>query len=625
MTHPGWGDGWTTEQLATRAEDDASGGPPTAVRRGRRRRVVRLVVVAAAVLLVVVVGLGVWLASDASRAAAELTDARDDVADLQDAVRAGDQAAADAALDGLQAHAAEARAATDGPLWRLAVHVPVVGPNTDAVQTVATTVDDLARLALPSLMAATALVDAESLAPRDGRIDTAPLRAAAPDIVAADHAVQAAAQRLEAVHVDDLAGVVAEPFVALRDEVDAVATTTATAAKAAVLLPAMLGEDGPRDYLVLVQNNAEQRATGGIAGSVMLLHAEDGRVTVTDERAGGGLSGLAEPVLPLDGAEQALYGPLLGTDMRDVNLTPDFPRSAALAKGIWEELVGGEVDGVLSVDPVALSLVLRATGPVALDDGSALAADDAVQRLLNGVYLEVPDPADQDAYFSGAASTVLQALVGGQGEPGAVVDALAEGARQGRLMVWSADPDEQAQLAGTVLAGELRGEQDGTSGVVGVYLNDRTQAKLGYYLDAAVSGAATTCHADGSQDVDLTLTFTSTAPPDAATLPPYLVGLDGVVPAGQIATNVMVYAPLGGGLEDVRVDGEASGVYAQVHDGLPVGALTVTLEPGETRRVEMRVSTGAGHSGDIRIRSTPMAEMSQFVPIASACTGARVA
>ncbi len=61
------------------------------------------------------------------------------------------------------------------------------------------------------------------------------------------------------------------------DRLAKVSLTTATAARAVRLLPPMLGADGPREYLLLVQNNAEQRATGGIPGSVvqLLLNARE--------------------------------------------------------------------------------------------------------------------------------------------------------------------------------------------------------------------------------------------------------------------------------------------------------------------------------------------------------------
>lgn len=619
MTHPGWGDGWNAQPVPEAPEHpETVRRRRTSYVRARRRRNLRRVLVGCGVALLVVVALGAWLAVDAKRAADALQAARGDVRDLQEHVRAGDSDAADTTLVQLQAHASTAALSTSGPVWTLAGSLPWVGQNVDAVQTVAQAVDDLAQHALPSLMQASSLVDPAALAPVGGRVNLAPLQEAAPAIVAADDAVQITAQQLDDLDTSSLLPFVAEPVETLQDQVADVAVTTATASRAAQLVPAMLGADGPRNYLVLVQNNAEQRATGGIPGSVLHLRADAGAVTVEEERSGGSLGGLAEPVLPLTDAEQSLFGPLLGADMRDVTFTPDFPRSGALAKAIWEQEVGGTIDGVLSVDPVALGLVLDATGPVELSDGSTLTGDDAAQRLLNQVYLDLEDPQDQDAFFSDTSRSVFAAVVGGQGDAPAVMDALAEAARQGRFMVWSADEGEQELLAPTVLGGALRGVDD-DSAVIGVYLNDGTQAKLGYYLDLIIEGEATECRPDGSQIVHAVVTLQYNAPPDAADLPSYLVGLDNIVPLGEIQTNTLIYAPAGGGIDSVRVNTDPQGLLAQIHDDLGVGGRTFTLKPGESGSLDLDIVTGKEQRGDVHIRSTPTARQKGDAVLGSAC------
>lgn len=619
MTHPGWGSDWNAQPVP-----DAPQHPETVRRRrtsykkARRRRAAKRVLIGCGIALVVVVGLGVWLLTDALRAADALEAAKGDVHDLQEQVKVGDTASADQTLVSLQANSSTAARSTSGPVWTVAALLPWIGPNVQAVHTVAGAVDDLAQHALPSLMEATTLVDPAALAPVDGRVNLAPLQEAAPTIVAANEAVQITAAQLADIDTSSLLNAVAEPVDTLSGQVADVAVTTATAARAAELMPAMLGAEGPRNYLVLVQNNAEQRATGGIPGSVLHLHADGGAVTVVEERSGGSLSGLAEPVLPLTDAENELFGPLLGTDMRDVTFTPDFPRTGALAKGIWEQQVGGTIDGVLSVDPVALSLVLDATGPVTLPDGTTLSGDNAVQTLLNGVYLDIEDPTEQDAFFADTSKAVFTAVVGGQGDAPAVMDALAESARQGRLMVWSANEDEQAHLTGTVLSGDLRGV-DRDSAVIGVYLNDGTQAKLGYYLDLGIEAQATECRPDGSQIVHAVVNLAYNAPADAANLPAYLVGLDNIVPLGDVQTNVLVYAPEGGGIDSVRVKPDPQGLLAQVHDGMGVGGRTFTLKPGETGTLDLDIVTGKEQTGDVHIRSTPTARQKGDVVVASAC------
>lgn len=581
----------------------------------RRPRTLRRVLLVVLLLLVAVTAVVAWVGLDALRARRELTTAAAQVEVLQAQVEKGDRTGAAATLTSLQRHASTARDSTHGPQWSVVRAVPWLGPNIAAVQTVSEVVDTLAVNALPTLMDATALVDPTTLVLDDGRVDVQSLAKAAPSVVAADGEVQEAVRTLDAIRPDELLPAVAAPLKDLRGQVATVALTTATAARAVQLLPPMLGVDGPRRYLMLVQNNAEQRATGGVS-TLIVLRAVDGRVTVTQTRsAGGNLADLPRPILPLSSAEQALFGTGLGVYMADVTFTPDFPRSGRLAAAIWKQQVGDDLDGVLSIDPGALAEVLGATGPVRLGSGQLLSSRNAERLLMNTVYLKVLDPTKQDEFFAATAGTVFRAMLAGQGKPGPVVDALARSAREGRVMVWSSHPEEQALLSGTVLSGELTGV-DGTSPVIGVYLNDGTAAKIGYYLRTDVVATPTACHPDGSQSVHVTVTMTNTAPKNAADLPPYIAS-GNAVPKGQVRTNVLLYAPSGGRVDDVSVSDGEQGVFSQTHNGLAVVGRTVQLEPGQTVAIDYDVLSGPVQPGNPLLRVTPLIFGSQrVIPLA---------
>ena len=609
MSHPGWGTRWSSAEIPEEIPDELGAERSMlrlrARRRRRLRRAVRRVLLTVALLLVVLIAALVWAGADALRARGELQAAAGQVKVLQGQVEKSDRQGAAKTLVTLQTHAAKARAATHGPHWSVIRTLPWLGPNVTAVQTVSEVIDGVATDALPALMDATSLVDPTTLAPVDGRVDLAPLVKAAPQVVGANAEVQTAVKRLGAIDPDGLHAAVAAPLTDLRTQMKSVALTTATAARAVRLLPPMLGADGPREYLMLVQNNAEQRATGGIPGSVILLRAVDGAVEVVEQRAGNSLGDLPKPVLPLTAAERALFGDDLGAEMLDVTFTPDFPRSGQLAQAIWKKKVGSDVDGVLSIDPGALAAVLGATGPVRLPTGQQMTQANAVQVLLNTVYLKILNPKAQDAFFAATAGSVFDAMLGGQGDQGKVVDALAQSAREGRLMVWSAHKDEQALLSGTVISGELVGVQ-GDSPVIGLYLNDGSAAKIGYYLRTDVAATSTQCRQDGSQAMSVKVTLTNTAPANAAKLPPYLTGGGAVVPQGQVKTNVLLYAPAGGRVDGVRVGGGESGVFSQTHNGLAVVGKTVQLKPGQRIVIDYDIVTGRKQLGTPVLRVTPV-------------------
>ncbi len=129
----------------------------------------------------------------------------------------------------------------------------------------------------------------------------------------------------------------------------------------------LAGFKEPRTYLILLQNSAELRPTGGFIGSVALASFADGRMTdlqIHDVYTfDGQLKGHVDPPVPVR--------ELLGQEhwyLRDSNWDPDFAVSAARAAWFFQKESGTNVDGVLAVNTPLIVGVLKATGPIDLPD-----------------------------------------------------------------------------------------------------------------------------------------------------------------------------------------------------------------------------------------------------------------
>lgn len=634
MTHPGWGDKWADAPVfppaGSPSESTHTGkssgenakvlplrrpAPPAPApwtkpplprrvfwtRRRRQRLKVATLVVGG--LLVALALLIAWVALDAARARGALAQAAQGVATLRADAVAGRTDQLDSTVTDLQGHAADARDATDGAHWSLVGRLPGIGPTVDAVVTMATVVDGLAQGPLPRLADVVEVADPATFAPRGGRVDLGPLEDAAPDVERADQSVGDALQRVAAV---DRAPVLPQVSAALADlegQLAELRMSTATASRAAQLIPPMLGADGPRDYLVLVQNNAEPRALGGIVGTVLVLHADQGRIELTAQQPANKVGPFRTPAAELTEDEQAVFGDKLGRWMQNVTSTPDFPRSAEIARAMWARETGQTVDGVLATDPAALAEVLTANGPVKAGSGPRLLGSDLVSYLINGIYLtETPDSAD--LIFADIAESAFASLSGGSGEPGGMVDALAASAREGRLLVWSAEPAEADLLEGTVLDGGLRGV-NGSRPVVGVFTHGLQMAKIGYYLDTAVDVVERGTRPDGARVLDVTVTYTSRVDKsETGSLPAYVVG-DGESDPGLIRMRSVVYAPAGGSIAGASENSEKIGVSPQKHDELSRVFDDIELHPGETASVTYAIISGKHQDGDVILRTTP--------------------
>ncbi len=540
-----------------------------------------------------------WVGWKTYQAYVHLQAASAGVTTLQDQltdITAVDPALTAETVSRLQAEAADAHAAVDDPVYRAAGVVPFVGPNLEAIEKVTATVDDLARTVMPSLVDVATTLQPSTLAPKNGAIDLAPIEKLAPVLQSADESVTDATTQLAAIDRSQLMRPLADAVDTLSGKLQEAADVTQPAARAARLMPAMLGADRPRTYLVVFQNPSELRATGGIFGSYGVLSADKGKLSLQQQGAASRqLGDFDPPVDQLSPTEQALYGDQMVRYPQDVNFTPDFPRAAALFAKMYQQRSGQAVDGVLAIDPVALSYTLEGTPGIDVGNGVTLRSDNLVDTLLSTAYSQFDGAGqtERDAFLDNATSSVFSRVMTGAAEPTAIIEGLQRAAGERRVLIYSADPTEEADISRTSLAGSLDADPDKPS--IGVFLNDGTGAKLGYYLRNQVHLTQGRCRTDGRMEIQVKVTMTFDQPP--ADAPSYVTGV--VYPDQPVVlrTNVLAFAPVGGSVASVQRDGKLIGLQKGSDSGRPVGAATIEMAPGTSTDVLFTVLAPVGAGG----------------------------
>lgn len=553
-------------------------------------------------VLGVLAAAAVWTGWQIWRVNVELRAAVSDASDLQSAVEAGDDAAARTALEDLTEHTDSAADRTRGTTWSALARSPWFGDDAAAVRLVADVVNELARDGLAPLVDdATAL---DQILPRDGQIPLDTLVGLQQPVDQASRAFAKADQRLDAENPSRFTGQLEVRFRDLHRRVSEGARVLATADVALELMPGMLGRDDPRTYLLVFQNNAEARSTGGLPGALSVMHADNGRLRLGQQATAGEFPMLEEPILPLSDAEREIYGDQLGTYFQDANFTPDFPRAAELMGARWESQYPDALDGIFAIDPVALSYILEATGPVSVGDVE-LSAENVVDELLHRTYLRLEGSAEQDGFFRRVAQAVFERVTTGADDPRALFEALRRADEENRLYLHSFDPTEQSRLTGRSVAGELAMDP-GPNPQVGVYLNDATGSKMSYFLRTTVRVDAVGCR-EGRQSLTATARLRSEAPPDAASLPDAITGGGdfGIAPGTQLVA-VRFYAPVGGSLDRIVLNGRALDEAPIVrHETREVASVYVALKPQQTLDLSWQMETGPAQTGDVVVSVTP--------------------
>lgn len=564
------------------------------------------------------VAVSAWIGVRALLAKGELEAAVPLAQTVREQVVADDPAAAGKTARDLAAHARSAAALTSDPIWRAVEIVPWLGPNLTAVRELAGATEDVAVGAISPLVNLSGSLSPELFKPVGGAVPVQPIIDAQADVRAADDALAGASDRVQAIAADPLLGPVRSALDQLRPVLSETADTVDAARRAIDLLPAMLGADGPRTYLVMFQNPAEPRASGGNPGALALVGTDGGRITLAQQASTADFPRFPEPVLPLPTETAGIYGNITGRFMQDVTLTPRFQQSAELASEMWFQRFGTRVDGVLSIDPVALGYLLDATGPIDLPTGDQLTSANASALLLSEVYNRYPSPADQDAFFAAASGAVFDSIASGSFDPAKLIGALAHAGTERRVLLWNANETEQSILDGTTLTDLLpTAEQAAES--FGVYVNDGTGSKMGYYLDMETSTGAARCGDDGTL-LGLRLTLTNTAPADAATsLPDYVTGGGQFgVPPGNFRFRVIVYAPPGSMPGGVQRDGVTLPSQLATDGEFPVTQFPIELAPGESTTIDLGV-TAYDASTAPRVVATPRIHLPETQRVAVNC------
>jgi hypothetical protein len=345
----------------------------------------------------------------------------------------------------------------------------------------------------------------------------------------------------------------------------------------------MMGADGPRTYFMGFQTNAEARGAGGLLGGFGILRFDNGTSSVDTL---GANSELDKPFTPIDlGPEYntlyAVANPT--TEFRNSNMRLHFPYTAQIWKSMWMQQSGMNVDGVIAIDPVALSYILGAVGSVTMPDGETVTKDNVVELTESTVYFRFPtDKPARKQYLQDVASEVVKRMTGPVESPRQLLDALGKAVSEGRIAVWSSSPAEQRLLETTPLAHVI---PDDPAPYAAVVVNNLGGNKLDYYLKRKIEYSADACDGE-TRKTTVTVRLTNTAPDGP--LPDYVGALGGLthlpinVPSGTSVSSVVLIATKNAKLESAIVDGRRRPVFTGTERGHPIFEVQVSIPRGVT-------------------------------------------
>ena len=360
------------------------------------------------------------------------------------------------------------------------------------------------------------------------------------------------------------------------------------------LSPILLGDNKPKQYLVAFQNTAEARGPGGILGAYALIEINNGDIKIIKTGSNAALQSNKEIPIKMPAEFMRIYGknPAI---WQNSNLSPHFPYGAQIWMASWQKQYGGNLAGVIGIDPTAISYILKATGDVKLASGEKITADNVVFKTLSQAYKKYEK--DNDArkqYLVDIMNATFAKLIANQFNKVKMAQAVKRAIIENRLLVYTTDKDAQAEIEKVRVGGALQTVANNEYRVV---IQNIDASKLDYYLDRSVKVESTECKVNKQALVTVTVTNTVQ---NAHNLPDYVLtradkGKPADLKTGQHRFKVFIYGPVDAKLGTVSrstpgVELGGGGIERK----RPIYITDVDLAPNQSETVTANFTGGVG-------------------------------
>jgi Protein of unknown function (DUF4012) len=240
-----------------------------------------------------------------------------------------------------------------------------------------------------------------------------------------------------------------------------ISSLRASAQRAEQLVPLaqeMLGSTGTRRYLVVFQNNAELRGSGGLPSGLGTVTATEGRIELGRFEH---YQQFADP--PPYRATQApsdfrRYNRYDANTTRYATLTmsPDGPDVAAVAGSLFRMSTGQSVDGVLFVDARGMAALMPQGASVTTRAGRSLSAQQIPPFLYSGAYASASSVGARRDQTVEIGKAVFRRVIGGGLATVSALGRAASSVAGGHIKMVSLRPDEERTLDELGVSGEMQ-------------------------------------------------------------------------------------------------------------------------------------------------------------------------
>ncbi len=304
--------------------------------------------------------------------------------------------------------------------------------------------------------------------------------------------------------------------------------------------PEILPPNKKQTFLLIFQNSAELRPTGGFIGSYGLVNFDSGKLTswqIYDIYSADGQ--LRGQISPPDELLHFLNQP--SWFMRDGNWAPDFPLTAKRLLWFLEKETGQQADGVIAINLGAAKKILEATGPVAVPDLSqTVSSNDFFEKAEYSSEINFFAGSTQKKDFLGAVARGMLAKVtaGASTNWPAMGQALFLALEQKDIMIYFNAPGAEKIAVDSGWGGAITNNAcgDGVTNCLMVVEANLGLNKANYFIKREI-GVASIIDQAGNIDTTITVRYHNASPSETWPGGKYKNYLRFLVPKGATVTG----------------------------------------------------------------------------------------
>ncbi len=223
-------------------------------------------------------------------------------------------------------------------------------------------------------------------------------------------------------------------------------------------LRTLAGANGPTRYLLVFQNTAERRGTGGFMGSVAIAEFDALALTRFEFKDIYTIDWKQQNLEPAPSGLRRYYETL---HLRDANYSPDFPTAAAWIEKGFISSGGKPLDGIVAIDSDVFFDLLDALGPFTLPGTTTtLTRDTAFDLITVRIETSKKDPESPKAVLKDLLPLITTRLQD-RTTWGAVAGVLEKGIAGGHIRAYAKDPSVERLATDLGINGRLPAARPG--------------------------------------------------------------------------------------------------------------------------------------------------------------------